>query len=971
MVRTAPSPGRARASAFDSHSVSSGLARAALLAVAGLLTLSCSSGGSDGPPAAARIGDQPVIGDHVDQRAIESGALSIDEILDRGEDLFVARFNELDGAGRPESTGTGGPRARRELPDNFNRISADDSNACSSCHNAPRVGGGGDNVANVFVLAQRFPFVNFDGGEGDGFETHTLKEVGNERNTLGMFGAGYVELLAREMTRDLQATRDAAISEATTTGLAVTRDLLTKGVAFGQITALPDGTLDASAVDGVDPDLVIKPFHQKGAVVSLREFSNNAMNHHHGMQSSERFGAGEDPDGDGLANELTEGDITAVTLFQATLPVPGRVLPEDMDALDAVRRGEQRFTEIGCAECHIPSLRLENPVFSEPNPYNPPGNLTPADVEGLVEVDLTATGPGPRLRREADGSVFVPLFSDLKRHDMGPELDNELVEQGGIPTSHWLTRKLWGTANEPPYLHHGRATLISEAILAHGGDGQVSRDAYAALAPLDQQDIVEFLKTLRVLPEDAPGLTVFERGSGIIGDEPTVPLHLRQSDIEEGLVSFDEVNAHGARVFGANFNTLDGAGRPETTGTGAPRIRREYPENFNRISGPDANSCAGCHNAPRSGGGGDNVANVFVLGQRLPFVNFDGGEGDGFEVHTLKSVGNERATVGMFGSGYIELLAREMTADLLAIRADAVRAAADTGEAVTADLVSKGVDFGRITVLADGTIDNREIDGVDPDLIIKPFHQKGAVISLRQFSNNALNHHHGIQSSERFGAGVDFDLDGMADEFTEGDVTAMTVYQAALPVPGRVLPEHPAAREAAERGERVFREIGCAECHIPELRLDNPVFSEPNPYNPPGNLAPGDVLMPFEFDLTLIGPEPRLPKEADGSVLVPAFTDLKRHDMGPDLDNEFLEQDGIPTSHWLTKKLWGMANEAPFMHHGRCLLIEDAILLHGGDGLESRMAFESRSRRDRDAVVEFLKTLQVLPRGETRLVVDD
>ena len=39
-----------------------------------------------------------------------------------------------------------------------------------------------------------------------------------------------------------------------------------------------------------------------------------------------------------------------------------------------------------------------------------------------------------------------------------------------MPTGEWLTRKLWGFASEPPFLHHGRATLMSEAILAHGGE---------------------------------------------------------------------------------------------------------------------------------------------------------------------------------------------------------------------------------------------------------------------------------------------------------------------------------------------------------------------------------------------------------------------------------------------------------------------------------------------------------------------
>ncbi len=263
------------------------------------------------------------------------------------------------------------------------------------------------------------------------------------------------------------------------------------------MTAHGDGSVDTSAVEGVDADLVVKPFHQKGVVVSLREFSNNAVNHHHGMQSSERFGPGLDPDGDGATDELTVGDLTALTVFQATLPAPLPREPDDHRVRAAARRGARAFEAIGCAVCHVPALRLLDPVFREPNPFNPAGNLRPADVTVSFEVDLTRYGPGPRLAREVDGSVLVPVYTDFKRHDMGPTLDTEQLVQAGVPTRMWLTKKLWGFASEPPFLHHGRATTITEAILWHGGEGQASRDAFAALSPDDQADLIEFLKTLK------------------------------------------------------------------------------------------------------------------------------------------------------------------------------------------------------------------------------------------------------------------------------------------------------------------------------------------------------------------------------------------------------------------------------------------------------------------------------------------
>lgn len=465
---------------------------------------------TDSPP----IGEQPVIQHHLDHRAILEGRVSLQEAIEAGRLLFTADFNRLDGAGRPETDGTGDPRQRREGVEAFNRVSGPDANACSGCHNKPRVGGGGDNVANVFVLAQRFGFVD-DFTQVDpvrGEIPGTLSAVGNERNTPGMWGAGAIEMLAREMTADLHAIRDRALRLARQMRRSTTLSLETKGVYFGKITARPDGTVDSSAVEGVDADLIIKPFHQKGVVVSLRQFTNSAFNHHHGMQPVERFGRDTDPDRDGVPNELTEGDITAATLFQASLAFPGQVIPRHPKRAMAVYRGEQLFEKIGCAHCHRPTLELNTRYYTEPNPYNPPGNLRPQDVPQAIRLDLTRDGEHPRPRLTARGTILVRAYTDLKRHDLGddPRIHNERIVQGGVPTRVFLTKRLWGVASEPPFLHNGRATLLTDAIDAHGGEAADARRAFWSLPEYDRACVIEFLKSLQVLPPNTRHLIIRE-----------------------------------------------------------------------------------------------------------------------------------------------------------------------------------------------------------------------------------------------------------------------------------------------------------------------------------------------------------------------------------------------------------------------------------------------------------------------------
>lgn len=78
--------------------------------------------------------------------------------------------------------------------------------------------------------------------------------------------------------------------------------------------------------------------------------------------------------------------------------------------------------------------------------------------------------------------------------------------------SRFITRKLWGIANEPPFFHHGQYTTLREAIEAHHGEAESATAAWQALSDEERGDIIEFLKTLRVLPPGTRHLVIDERG---------------------------------------------------------------------------------------------------------------------------------------------------------------------------------------------------------------------------------------------------------------------------------------------------------------------------------------------------------------------------------------------------------------------------------------------------------------------------
>ena len=162
---------------------------------------------------------------------------------------------------------------------------------------------------------------------------------------------------------------------------------------------------------------------------------------------------------------------------------------------------------------------------SLPNPFNPAGNLQPGQAAPL-SIDLIGRElPGPRLQ-PVNCVVSVPAFTDLKLHDIssGPEDQNrEPLDMQKNPqtetaaffagNARFLTRKLWGAANEPPFFHHGQFTTLREAVLAHSGEARASRESFQALSVDEQDGVIEFLKSLQVLPPGSTAPVVDEHGN--------------------------------------------------------------------------------------------------------------------------------------------------------------------------------------------------------------------------------------------------------------------------------------------------------------------------------------------------------------------------------------------------------------------------------------------------------------------------
>lgn len=167
--------------------------------------------------------------------------------------------------------------------------------------------------------------------------------------------------------------------------------------------------------------------------------------------------------------QISTRDMEDVDLYMQSLGVPARRNVTN----PVVMKGEQLFYKAKCHLCHVPTLHTQK--------------------SGSVLLNGTRL---PWL-----GGQTIHPYSDFMLHDMGPGLDDQYVS-GLARGNEWRTTPLWGiglqaTVNGHTYfLHDGRARNLVEAIMWHGGEGEVSKNIFKSMTKEERDALVVFLNSL-------------------------------------------------------------------------------------------------------------------------------------------------------------------------------------------------------------------------------------------------------------------------------------------------------------------------------------------------------------------------------------------------------------------------------------------------------------------------------------------
>ena len=429
---------------------------------------------------------------------------------------------------------------------------------------------------------------------------------------------------------------------------------------------------------------------------------------------------------------------------------------------------------------------------------------------------------------------------------------------------------------------------------------------------------------------------------------------LEPEQIAAGEICPAELADYGQMLFEFEYGYRDGLGGGASAAGRKGPFRRVHEGSF---GGPETLSCPSCHWIGGPNGAGAETDGAFLAG-------------DGSRMAS----GDARNPQALVALGVVQALAREMSADLGRQRAELVSAVAREGADREMKLSSKGVEFGVLRATAKGEVDASGLRGVDADLTVKPFGWKGSLESLEDFVAEALQVHIGIQSDaaldrgsvELIGTGKkreDPDADGVERELGRGPMAAMMVHLSLLELPvvdpliqdreigpaaqGLLPPTTTSFARDFQKGRELFHATGCTSCHTPMLLLENPVLEL-------------DGLPPIDLAREMRQPALRYDAEL-GGYPVWLFSDLKRHDMGASNVAQH-EQHGVRREEYLTPRLWGVADSAPYLHDGRAPSFDYAIAGHDGEGSAARAAFAKLDFEEKGALRVYLMSLRRSPR---------
>jgi CxxC motif-containing protein (DUF1111 family) len=224
--------------------------------------------------------------------------------------------------------------------------------------------------------------------------------------------------------------------------------------------------------------------------------------------------AAADGDNDGVVNEVDGAlvDYMEFYLLNYLKPATGKVTA-------AAKEGLARMKAIGCTGCHRQDLTIDADrrvadVETAHDPVNGIYNRLFANVTTQFVADDDGD-PYPQLLPAGAPFVVKNIFTDLKRHDLGPAFHER--NHDGTLQFQFVTEPLWGVGTTAPYGHDGRSINLEEVILRHGGEAQAACDAFAALSERGQQSVVEFLQTLVLFPPDD---TASNLDPGVPGGDP-------------------------------------------------------------------------------------------------------------------------------------------------------------------------------------------------------------------------------------------------------------------------------------------------------------------------------------------------------------------------------------------------------------------------------------------------------------------